>query len=387
MKIAVNTRLLLPNRLEGIGWFSYEILRRIVVAHPEHEFYFLFDRKPDPAFIFAPNVKPLVLFPQSRHPILWYIFVEISIPIVLKKYDIDLFISPDGFIPTKKIAKQGRKGKSITFVNVIHDLSFEHFKGFIKPSHERYYRHYFPLFAKAADKVITVSEFSKKDIIELYKLGPTKIEVVYNAANQSYKPLSCVEKDEVRLRYTASCPFFIYVGSVHKRKNVLKMLQAFDMFKAATGLPHKFVLVGTNMWKDRKMEEEYKKLHCFEDTLWLGRVEPQELNTLVASAEALMYASIFEGFGIPIVEAFAAETAVITSNVSSMPEVGGDAVLYVDPYSVESISDGMCRIVSDTAYRNELISKGRIRKELFSWDKSADKFWQVIEDSLISCGA
>ena len=97
MRIAVNTRLLLPDRLDGIGWFTAESMRRIVESHPEHEFYFLFDRKPDPRFIYAPNVQPLVLIPQARHPVLWYIFFEFSVTRALRLHKIDLFLSPDGW--------------------------------------------------------------------------------------------------------------------------------------------------------------------------------------------------------------------------------------------------------------------------------------------------
>ncbi len=375
MRIAVNTRLLLANRLEGIGWFTHEILRRWVCAHPEHTFYFLFDREPDQAFLFAGNVVPVVLFPPARHPLLWYWFFEYSVTRFLKRRDIDLFVSTDGCMP---LHARRRDGRPMPCVDVIHDLGFEHIAGGMRWSHRRYYRYFMPRFACRADLLCTVSDFSRADLAACYGVAADKITVVYNAALASYHPLTEAEKAVVRENVSGGRPYFIYVGSIHRRKNVWRMLQAFDRFKAATGAPHRFVMVGTPMWRDRRMEKAYATLAHKQDILWLGRVEPEALNGLVAASEALVYVSIFEGFGIPVVEAFAAETAVITSNVTSLPEVGGEAACYVDPYDVEAISAGMARVAGDAAYRAELIARGRRQREKFSWDESARRFDEAV---------
>lgn len=375
MKIAVNTRLLLANRLEGIGWFTHEILRRWVCAHPEHTFYFLFDREPDPAFRFADNVEPVVLFPPTRHPLLWYWFFEYSVPRFLKRQDIDLFVSTDGCLP---LHARRRDGRPIPCVDVIHDLGFEHIDGGMRRSHRWYYRHFFPLFARRADLLCTVSDFSRADLAACYGLEADRIKVVYNAALASYHPVPETEKTAVRAEVSDGRPYFIYVGSIHRRKNVWRMLQAFDRFKAETGAPHRFVMVGTPMWRDRRMEKAYARLAFKADILWLGRVEPAALNALVAAAEAMVYVSVFEGFGIPVVEAFSAETAVIASNVTSLPEVGGEAVCYVDPYDVASISAGMAQVAGNAAYRAELIARGRLQREKFSWDESARRFDEAV---------
>lgn len=376
MRIAVNTRLLLANRLEGIGWFTHEILRRWVCAHPEHTFYFLFDREPASAFLFAGNVVPVVLFPPARHPLLWYWFFEYSVPRFLKRRDIDLFVSTDGCMP---LHARRRDGRPLPCVDVIHDLGFEHIDGGMRCSHRWYYRHFFPRFARRADLLCTVSDYSRRDIAQCYGVPQERMEVIYNAAMQAYHPISEADKLGVRAAVADGAPYFIYVGSIHRRKNVWRMLQAFDRFKAETGAPHRFVMVGTPMWRDRRMEKAYARLACKADILWLGRVEPVRLNALVAAAEAMVYVSIFEGFGIPVVEAFAAETAVITSNVTSLPEVGGEAACYVNPYEVASISAGMARVAGDAAYRADLIARGRLQREKFSWDGSARRFGEAVE--------
>ncbi|MBO7628806.1 MAG: hypothetical protein J6S87_02525, partial [Bacteroidales bacterium] len=139
MKIAVNTRLLLKDRLEGIGQFTFETLQRITRNHPEHQFFFLFDRKYDESFLFSDNITPIVVFPQARHPYLWYLFFEYSIPLKIRKIKPDLFLSTDGWIPTKL---------GIPVVNVIHDLNFLHHPEFVPPVVRRYYDRYFPKFAR-----------------------------------------------------------------------------------------------------------------------------------------------------------------------------------------------------------------------------------------------
>lgn len=152
MKIAVNTRLLVKNKLEGIGWFSYETLKRITTQHPEHEFYFIFDRKHSDDFIFSDNVTPIELFPQARHPFLYYLWFEFSMPRLLKKLKPDLFLSPDGYLSLKS------KIKSLV---VFHDLNFEHYPEDIPWLERKNYKYFFPRYAKKADRIATVSEYSK----------------------------------------------------------------------------------------------------------------------------------------------------------------------------------------------------------------------------------
>ena len=139
MRIAVNTRLLLKGKLEGIGWYTNETLKRIVREHPEHEFIFFFDRPYDPSFIFASNVTPVVFEPQARHALLFYIWFELRIPYMLRKYKADLFLSTDGLLSLKT---------KVPTCLVIHDLAFEHYPEHLKRSHRMYLRKFSPLFAK-----------------------------------------------------------------------------------------------------------------------------------------------------------------------------------------------------------------------------------------------
>lgn len=368
MRIAVNTRLLLPHRLDGIGWFTAESMRRIVLAHPEHDFFFLFDRKPDSQFLFASNVHPVVLAPQARHPILWYIFFEFSVTRALRRLKIDLFVSPDGWMSLRT---------KVPTLTVIHDLNFEHSDDFLRPSHQRYMKRFFPQFARKADRVATVSEFSKSDIVSLYSVAPDKVDVVYDGSHSFYRPYDNDDQNATRLRYCDGKPFFIFVGTISRRKNLTNTLLAFDEFKNThTDSDMQLVVVGSRYWWGDELAAAYDGMRFRSDVRFIGHADSSELSHLMSASTALVYASLFEGFGIPILEAFCAETAVITSNNTSMPEVAGDAALLVDPLSVKSISDAMSRVANDAELCNMLIARGRERRTLFSWERTASLLWE-----------
>jgi glycosyltransferase involved in cell wall biosynthesis len=375
LKIAVNTRLLLKNKLEGIGWFSFETLKRITTQHPEHQFYFIFDRQFDESFIFSSNITPLILPPQARHPILYYLWFEKSIPRLLKKIEPDLFFSPDGYLSLSTPVKS---------MHVIHDLNFEHYPDDLPYPERTFYRHYFPQYARKACRIATVSEFSKRDITNQYNVSPDKIDVVYNGANDRYTPIPESEKFLVRARYTGGAPYFVFVGALHPRKNLANLFRAFDLFREETGIKMKLLIIGQKKWWTTSIKEAYDKMKFNMDVVFCGRLEPQELNRVISSAAALTYVSYFEGFGIPILESFYCETPVITSNVTSMPEVAGDAAILVDPFSVRSICEGMVKIATDPSISLTLNELARERRLEFTWQKTADRLWNSIEKALDS---
>ena len=369
MKIAVNTRLLLKDKLEGIGWFSFETLKRICIQHPEIEFFFIFDRKYDPDFIFSPNITPVVIGPQARHPFLFYLWFNFSLHKVLKKLNPDLFLSPDGYncLPWK--------GKSLI---VLHDLNFETRPKDVPWLIRKYYRHYFPKFAAKATRIATVSEFSKSDIVKHYHIKPEKIDVVYNGVNEKFKPLDQESIHKTRLKYAKGFPYFLFVGALHPRKNIDNLLLAFDTFKISDNENHKLVIAGARKWWTNEIRSAYESMRFKNDVYFTGRVDEHTLHNLVGAALALTYVSHFEGFGIPLVEAFSCGTPVITSNVTSMPEVAGDAALFADPASPDKIAEAIQKMATNRSLRNDLITKGFKRKDDFSWQKSANLLWDSI---------
>jgi glycosyltransferase involved in cell wall biosynthesis len=370
MIIAVNTRLLLKDRLEGIGWFSYETLKRISIQHPEHTFLFLFDRPFDPGFIFGDNIIPLVVAPRTRHPLLWYAWFEWSLPRVMKKHPADLFYSPDGYLPL---------GLKIPSLIAIHDINFHHRPGDLPPPSRFYYRRYFPRFATRADRIITVSEYSRKDIADSYGIHPDKIDVVYNGVNQAFKPLDREEISRVRREYTGGQPYYVFVGSFHPRKNLARLMQAFDRFRDASPGAYKLVIVGEKMFMSGDLDRTLAKLRHQQDIVFTGRLAPDKLAGVMGAASALTFVPLFEGFGIPLLEAMSCDIPILASGVTSLPEIAGKAAIYCDPLDIHDIANGMSSLATRMDLRKELIAAGRTRRASFSWDITARKVWNSLE--------
>lgn len=373
MVIAVNTRLLLKGKLEGIGWFTLETLKRMTVNHPEHHFIFIFDRPFDQDFIFAENITPVVIGPPTRHPVLWYYWFEYQIPRVLKRYKADLLLSPDGYLSLRTKVPQ---------LAVIHDINFVHRPADLPWLKAKYYNFYFKKFAQVAKRIATVSFYSKEDITRSFKVDYDKIDVVYDGINQIFNPTSEEEQAAVREKYTSGNPYFLFVGALHPRKNVNGLLRAFDAFKSVNGNKTKLVIVGGEMHKTGEIFETYDNMRYKKDVVFTGRVSTSELHQIFGAAMSLTFVPFFEGFGIPIVEAMSAGVPVICSNTTSIPEVGGSAVLYADPCKIEQITEAMIKMAGDAEFRNELIEKGFVQKNKFSWDETARLLWMSVERAL-----
>ncbi len=370
MKIVVNTRFLIKNKLEGIGWFTYETLRILTKQHPECEFIFLFDRPYDKEFIFSSNVTPLVLFPPARHPFLWYWWFEFSVASALKKIKPDIFISTDNFLSLRSKVKT---------LLVAHDIAFEHYPQHLDRLALWYYRNYFPKYLQKANRVVTVSQYTKDDIIKTYGIAEDKIDVIYNGANDLFRPITGSEKTEIKKTYTQGSDYFIYIGAIQPRKNVKNLLLAFDAFKKMKSSGVKLLIAGRKAWDTEDTILAYESMEFKNDVIFLGHLLKDGLAKVTAAATALVYPSLYEGFGIPIIEAMNCDVPVITSNVTSMPEVAGDAGLLVDPNSVSAIAGAMLQLYSDNPLREKLIANGRIQRQKFSWQKTAEKMWLAIE--------
>ena len=369
MNIAINTRLLLKDKLEGIGWFTYETLNRITRSHPEHNFLFIFDRPWDEGFVFSENVTAVSTKIPCRHPFLWYLWFNKIVPRIIKKHNIDIFVSPDGYnIPN--IVK--------SYV-VIHDLNFVHFPKNVPYFERKYYEYFMPKFINNACRIGTVSEFSKKDICSIYKVNSDKVDVLCNGASSVFQPISEAEKQKIKQKISGGLDYFLFVGALNPRKNIGRLLKAFDKFCDTDNKQVRLVIAGEPMFSNKCYKSVFDEMKHKDRVLFIGRQSRKDLGEITAGALALVFPSTFEGFGIPIVEAMNCDVPVITSNITSMPEVAGDAALLTNPYSEESISTAMIKISKEEGLRNELISKGRIQREKYSWDKAAELFWNGIE--------
>lgn len=373
MKIAVNARFLQKGKLEGFGRFSHEILKRMVVAHPEHDFYFLFDRPFDHSFVYASNVHPIVIGPQARHPLLFKVWFNWSVTRQLKKINADIFVSPDGYLSLKWSGKQ---------LAVIHDLNFEHYPEDIPKSASKYLRSNFPKFAKKATRIVAVSNFTKQDIHAQYNQPLEKIDVVYNGVSDDFKPIDASIKETIKKKWTGGNEYFVYLGSLHPRKNIPRLIHGFDKFKSASKGLHKLVLVGDAYWMRDDIKSAIKNSSYSDDIIHTGHCEQKEMIQILGAAEALCYVSYFEGFGIPLIEAMKSGVPVISGNRTSLPEVCGDAAILVDPLSVDEIADAMTEIHNNEEIRKQLINLGTSQQIKFNWDTSALEMWKTIEKTI-----
>lgn len=371
-KILVNTRFLIKDKLEGIGRFTYETLKCMVQNHPEHEWFFLFDRQWNDEFVFAENVTPIKIAPQARHPILWYWWFQQSVPTIINKIKPDLFLSTDGFTTYKTKVKK---------VTVFHDLAFEHYPKDMNWMVNLFYKTFTPGYTQVSDRIATVSEYSKQDLIKTYNVEEDKIDVVYNGASEYFKPIALDKIDSTKEKFCDGNNYFCFVGALQPRKNVANLFKAFDKFKKVDNKKIKLVVVGRKAWKSDEIFNTYQSMEYRDDVVFTGHLKHEEIADIYGAALGLVYIPYFEGFGIPIIEAQNCECPVITSKVTSMPEVSGDGAILVDPFNIDEITSAMTSLL-DEEFRNDLIAKGIVNVKRFSWQQTSEKLWNCIEKVL-----
>src|SRR5688572_3309644 len=349
MRIAVNTRHLLRDRLEGVGTVTHEVMKRIVRDHPDDHYDYFFDRKIQPEFIHGPNVTGHSCFPPTRLPFLLRYWLNHPVAKNIKRLKDDVFFSPDGFVPLELKTPK---------VTMIHDVAFLRNPLHLIPRQRQFYDRWMPVFIQQADHIITVSHFSKMELIAGYRIPEQKISVVYNGVAPTYQPLSAEKQTEVREKYFGGRPFLLYLGSIHPRKNILTLIRAFEKFKSQNKSDYYLVIAGRPSWYTREIFQSVRNSPWQDDIQLTGFVEADTARSLIASADALIYPSRYEGFGLPVIEAMASGTPVICSNVSSLPEVAGDAALFFNPAKEDELVSHLQTITTDESLRQKMISLG-----------------------------
>lgn len=371
MHVAVNTRLMQHGPLDGIGRFSFEILRRVAALNPDDRFTLLFDRRFDPRYLTSPNMHGKAVPPPTRLPFLMDLFFEVGLPLQFKKLRPDVFFSPDGWVSLSA---------KVPTVQVVHDLNFIHMPEHLPRMWRKYYLKRFPRFIAKAHHIITVSEFSKRDLMEQLGVPESKISVVYNDTATGFRPaVDAKEAAAVRSRYAAGKPYFLFVGLIHPRKNIGGLMEAFALMKKNTGADTKLVIAGSKKWWTPELEKQYIEHPYRTDIVFTGRLSDEDLQEIYRGALALVFPSFFEGFGIPILEAFKSAVPVITSNCTALPEVGGDAALYCDPFDAASIAGPMADVYNNQELRERCIARGKVQAQKFSWDAGAQAVSQILK--------
>ncbi|MEQ8522772.1 MAG: glycosyltransferase family 1 protein, partial [Vicingaceae bacterium] len=310
-----------------------------------------------------------VLFPPIKHASLGKIWFDHSVRRKLRQ------LKPDVFLSTDSMNTLHPEFKTAT---VIHDLNFEHFPEYFSPSWRNYYLNRVPVVARESDAIFTVSEFSAKDITRQYGIDSEKITVIYNGASTQFIPSSPNKFESVKKRFSDGKEYFLFVGGMYHRKNLLRLFKAFEQFKEKSGSETVLVMAGRHVSDSVEVISEIKKSRFRADIITPGRINDEDLPDLMSAARALTYVSVFEGFGMPVLEAMSCGIPILTSNGTSLPEIAGDAAYYADPFDVESICAGLVQLDSDPELRAKLAEKALTRAQLFKWDDGAEKAWTVL---------
>lgn len=370
MRIAISTLIDDPKQKSGCGQIVTNLLSEFRGSKAANE-YFLITFKDDPSTYVRKNenfieIQSGLYAAGSIKRILWNQFV---LPYHMLKNKIDLL-----HIPVPDLFM-----KACPTVVSIEDLAEYRIKNKYSPLRMLYRKAILPRIARKADHIITVSESSKKDIVELLGTSPDKISVIYHGINKNFRPLDREGAfGSIREKYRVPEEYILYVGRImHPSKNIVRIIRAFHRLRSIKGIRHKLVLVGKNDWGHETVHKTIRELRMEEEVLFMGYVPDSDLPFFYNCAAAFVFPSLYEGFGLPVIEAMACGLPVMTSNVSSMPEVAGDAALLVNPYDLNEIENGIYSLLSDDRLRQDLIRKGIERSKLFSWCKAGEKYMKI----------
>ncbi len=369
MRIGIDARITHYTRA-GIGQYTLRLTQALAALDSEDEFLILHHVKDRAASTQQTNFRRVPIRTPSHH---WLEKYALSFEIA--GLGLDVLHSTD-FIPPARLP---RGCKSVI---TIHDLAFLHFPHFLTKDSARYYGQ-IDRAVHAADHIIAVSKSTRRDIINLLGVDEKKISVIYEAANPIFRPMDRMEAlTQVRARYPVPDEFVLFVSTIEPRKNVQGLLHSFRRLLDNYKLDITLVLAGARGWLSQEAYDLVNELNLQGRCLFLGAVENSDLVLLYNAARCLAYPSFYEGFGIPPLEAMACGTPAIVSNLSSLPEVVGDAALLVAPQDVEGLTVALWRVLTDTPVWLELQQKGFKRARRFSWDRAAretlDVYRQVV---------
>lgn len=378
MKIAIELQPCLKNR-SGVGVYTYELSKRLQ-AYEQIElqgdvFNFLErnDLKQDLMGIDF-NKETCKLFPYGVYRRIWHYLPIKYNQLFKREAQLTHFFN---FIVPPRI-----EGK---VMNTIYDLTFEFYPETMDKRNLRRIKRDLAYSLERPDKIITISEATKQDMIQHLRVDPSKIEVIYCGVDFKHFNEARNNSQSVREKYQLPDQYILYIGTLEPRKNIETLIEAFKRFKIEgdkSNAKIKLVLAGKKGWLYEGIFKKIQELGLEDDVVDLGYIDEIDKPALYQMAQCFVFPSIYEGFGIPVIEAMAAGTPVITTNVSSLPEVAGEAGVLVDPKDTIAIAESMYQLTTNEAKKQELIQKGYTQAQKFSWETSAEKLYRVYKELL-----
>ncbi len=368
MRIAIDATVL-PEKLGGAGVYVLNLISALSKIDRENEYFIFVEKRNIKKFNLANNFRLLGVRDMPRS--LRLIWEQIVFPFLLKRYKIRILHSPRY---TTSWLRFGWKSV-VTF----HDMLFLLFPQKHNILKRFFYCWMLPIAAKKAERIIAVSSSTKKDIMKLLNISSEKIRVIYLGIGSLYHPLEKKEVEDFRRKEEIFGSFILYVGTLKKRKNVLNIIRAYKKIKEK-GIKEKLVIVGNKSGEYQNIYKAVKRSKLEKDVFFSGYVDEALLPFYYNSAFLFIYPSLYEGFGLPILEAMASGTPVITSNVSSLPEVVGDAAILVNPNNIEEMAEMMQKVLTNQKLREKMREKGLKRAKLFSWERCARETLNLYEE-------
>jgi len=373
MRIGIDCRTILNPKAgnrAGIAHYTYYLVKSLLALNKLDEFVLFFDhsaRDIVKEFLEPNSTIRFFSFSQYRR-YLPFVYSHLFSAINVRREKLDVFHSPANVVPL------GYRGP---FTVTIHDLAiYRHPELF--PSKQGFSVKYLvPKTVQRADRIIAVSESTKRDVQEFFEIPEEKISVVYEGV--LYERFNTTNKEEIeklRAQFGITGNFLLFVGTLEPRKNLIRLLEAFYLLlERSSGFKDsvQLVVTGAKGWLYDSIFEEVESRKFGQRVIFTGYLNAAEIAALYVNAYAFVYPSLYEGFGLPVLEAMAAGTPVITSNVSSMPEIAGSAALLLDPIDIEGLSSAIERVLGDPELRSELSRKGRMQAKRFSWKRCAEE--------------
>jgi len=364
LRIGIDIRTVTPTR-SGVGNYVVNLLEGLRWVAPQQDIFMVGQRinLDTLGWNLDPDRYHLTRLSHENHP-LGDIWAHYWLPRVLRQQEVEVFHGPATLIPLSRT--------DCASVVTIHDLVAFLYPETIPRKYAIYMRWLIKRVVERADLVISVSENTKEDLVRLLGVDPKRIMVVYEAAPPGFHAISDADRlNWVRHRYGLEDPFVYHVGNIEPRKNLVRLVKAFMLMRQRTKRRVKLVITGQKGWLTNMLFRELDGMQLGEEVVFTGYVPRHELPLLMNAAEAFVFPSLYEGFGLPALEAMSCGTPLVTSNISSLPEIVDQAAVMVDPLEVESIAQGLERVLEDEDLRARLVRDGLARSRRFSWERAA----------------
>lgn len=371
MKFAIMGRIL-RYKASGIQILLAELLRGLSEINHEHEIILFVDpHQPLPVSVDTRRMHIERISPKTDSSIGRFLWDHIEVGRACKRLDIDALYAPAHVRPAYT---------PCPVVVMVPDMMYHRFPEYWDWSDQEYFRVVVSTLTPRAAKIVALSESTKRDIVSYLSIPKDKIEVVYPGVPEGFKPVSTQESNKIREEYDLRRPFILFVGSFHPRKNLPGLLDAFEM--VANRCPHDLIIVASR-WSNKAIKERIRESPIAERIRPVGFVPDGYLPLFYNEADLFVFPSLFEGFGFPVLEALACGCPTITTDVSSLPEVTGDAALLVPSGATGELSQAIYQALTDSSLNTKLRQRALQRAQIFSWTMTAHKILSLLEDAAL----